>query len=62
MLLGLRRRPKRLPPRPIVPTGEDDFCGAVIDGRRLTVRDLAQRNLEWMQRNLPARGEIPASL
>jgi hypothetical protein len=48
VLLGLRRHCKRLPPRPEVPTGENDFCGAVINGPRLSFRELAERKKAQM--------------
>ena len=48
MLLGLRRRKKRLPPRPDVPTGLDDFCGMVLNGQPKTFNDLAERKRAQM--------------
>lgn len=53
MLLGLRRRKKKLPPRPDVSTGEDDFSGAIVTTawgtrERLSFRQLAERKRQQM--------------
>ena len=47
MFLGLRRRRKKLLPKPVVPHGLDDVC-TVIDGRPYTFNDLAARKRAQM--------------